>query len=567
MSSGIGIFSPFGTYNPYGSGMVGQNFSYGNISHKDTSSSFATVTDNDSTTETDMLRTGGNLLAMQVGGALGDDDISSLEKHNYGQPLTIVEPKYILADDDAVTGRMSNWLKANDSAELTDRDGQVIETGALTLHNGEIYKRRVREEYASETSQYSPISSSGTLGKLELPDAASNQQVLQFHVMTDDEVQEAEAKAYDMSHYSMAESFLMDLEDGTIGENLSNSVADGDALESIETFSYEAARYGSLLQNFYGNSENIDGLKDELNGVIEKSMQTFSEKVSGDIGSFFSENGVEFDKSAMADTIQNITKARLSVYQSAFQNGEISVNNTGTSIYSYMAAQGGEISADNAQFGELSYDDITRLSEAVYEFSNSVISQQDNIRYSLNTTAEQTGMVLGLAQAQVSIMDDGSSLFSAFSKAANSKINSVINSVVSASQEQSEKFKNGGGRKNGQTCDPITNADIRNVMSWFSEVEYGDTQTNLQLAINKVYDSYMNTHKSDVNYAGSNSNLFQYMPEAFSEDLSEIRSNAITDMQNYMLLNWNIWASFSNAVSDSSKYLMDSSGSAVNVTA
>ena len=357
----------------------------------------------------------------------------------------------------------------------------------------------------------------------------------------------------------------MDLEDGTIEGRLSDSAADGDVLKSIETFSYEAARYGSLLQNFCGGSENADKLKGELNSALEKSIQTFSKKVAGDLGGFFSGNDVEFDESAMADTVQNITRARLTEYESAFQSDEISVSNTDTSIYSHMAARGGDISTNNAQFGELRYKDITRLSEAVYEFSNSVISQQDNIRYSLNTTAEQTGMVLGLAQTQARIMDDGSSLFGAFSQAANNKINSVITSVVSESLDQSEKFKNGGGWKSGQTCDAITGLDIRGVMNLFSGIEYGDAQANLQLAMNKIYDSYMNTHKSDVNYAGSDCKSFNDMPKAFFDDLSEIRSNTIKDMQNYMLLNWNIWTGSSNAVRDSSKYLMDSSGGAVNL--
>ena len=571
MSSGIGIFCPFGTYNPYGSGLVGKSFSYGDITLKFTSSCFAEVTDKGADPSADMLSKWGNLLAMQFGGSLSDENIAALKKHNYGDPLTPVEPKP-LGDDDVVTGRMSNWLKSNGSTELVERDGKVIGDEHLMLHNGEIYERRIREEYAAEyaasNARYSPILPSGTLGKLELPDrqfqAVSEEipQALQTHIITDEDLQKVDAKIYDSSHYSMAESFLMDLEDGTIAGNLSTSAADGDVLKSIETFSYEAARYGSVLQNFYGGSEIADKLKGELNSAIEKSIQTFSRKVAGQLGGFFSGNGVAFDQSAMADTVQDITKARLSEYQSAFKSGDISINNTDTSIYSHMAAQCGNISAGNAQFGELRYKDITRLSEAVYEFSSSIISQQDNIRYGLNTTAEQTGMVLGLAQAQARIMDDGSSLFGAFSNAANNKINSVINSVVSESREQNEKIKNSGG-----TYDPITSSDIRSVMNWFSGIEYGDTQTNLQLAMDKVYDSYMSTHKSDANYAGSNSKWYDYMPKAFFDDLARERSDTITDMQNYMLLNWNIWAGSSNAVSDSGRYLMDSAGGAVNVTA
>lgn len=93
MSSGIGIFSPFGTYNPYGSGLVGQSFSYGNISLKYTSSSFAEVTDGSAKTGTDLIHKWGNLLSMQFGGSISDEDIAALEKHDYGQALTIVNPK------------------------------------------------------------------------------------------------------------------------------------------------------------------------------------------------------------------------------------------------------------------------------------------------------------------------------------------------------------------------------------------------------------------------------------------------------------------------------------------
>ncbi len=572
--SGIGIFHPLGLYNPYGSGFSGQYFSFGNISLKYTSSDYTVVTKTGNASEGKAFWSKwGDAIFASLGKSLSDIDIAALEKGvgNYGDPLTIADLKLVGLYDDIVTERMSWWRQNNAIDGLESRDGEVAVFNGIMTHNGELYMRRVREEYAHV---YTPghgvqcIENLGEVyyGKLELPVQDGMQAALEFHIMTDEEVRAFEKRAYDAAHYTMEESFLMDLEDGVLGRELVAAAADGDLLKSVETFSLKAARFGALLERFYGGTEQYAMLQEKLGAVIDKSLQAFSEKVSDDLARFFTENGVQLDTGAMSAAVMDVTRARMAEYQAAYKNGDIAALHTDLSVYAFMAGQGGNISVSSAQFGEVTYDGLTRLSEAVYEFSNTLISQQDNLRLGLNTTAEQTGMVLGLAKAQVRIMDDGSALFGAFRAAADNKINAIIDEVAAESRARYDEIKRKGGYKGSLTYGIITNAEIHKVMSWFDGIEYGDVQNNMALAMKKVYDSYMAHANNEVKYAGNyfsrGDTLFAHMPEAFWKDYSaymnDIRSEAITSMQNYMLLQWNIWAGSSVSINNGSKYQISS---------
>ena len=445
----------------------------------------------------------------------------------------------------------------------------------LVLHNDEIYARHMREEYTAQGLYKNSVvveinTNTATSGQLKLPGLAQDAEgeELNIHYLTAEEkIAEAEAE-YNRTHYSMEESFLRDLYSGIMESVLSNFDDKTDVFKATEAFSMNAARYGQLINHFFADDVNIDAHKAKLSEVIESAKTNISQKAAESLAGFFEQNNTSFDKAAMTDTISELLTQRTAQYAQSYQNGELSVENTDKSVYQYMNAKDDVASAANAQFGEISYNDVARLSDAIYEFESAIISQIDNIRYGGAITKEQVGMVLGLASAQVHIMDDGSSLFAAFSKAANNSISNTLDQLVRESEKNAREFNSEGY---GLTMKAFSRSSVLEIMSWFNGVENGDTEKNLLLAMQKVTNSYNSAANDDSLYAGAfsakNKHL-SFMPSDFWADMqqwsSAERNDAVNYMTGYMLLNWNIWSKSSTVIQNNSNYIVGSTGSLVN---
>jgi hypothetical protein len=168
-------------------------------------------------------------------------------------------------------------------------------------------------------------------------------------------------------------------------------------------------------------------------------------------------------------------------------------------------------------------------------------------------------------------MDDGSALYAAFRQGATNKVNGEIDRHIAYNRQYRENFNPGGS--GGMYIGELTHKDVSNVMQYFSNVEYGNVESNLLTAMDKVRARYQKADTKNALYEGaysSKGNLANFaLPPSFWSEMAEyavaIRDHKMNNAENYLLLNWNVWLSNTSLVSNANKYMASSNFPVVDV--
>ncbi len=387
---------------------------------------------------------------------------------------------------------------------------------------------------------------------------------------------EAATSDFEKMHgLSEAEAFEYILNNGTIEKMLSQShVSEGsmDIERTIESYAYHAAAYQSLQKELFADSDKADSVQAALDEAMSKGLDNVSSGLAKDLADYFAKGGIEVDADALAGAIKEIAAERVSAYQTLFDEGQISTDHT---MESAQSAMYGEMSKGRfeafedikveTQFGEISYDDLSGISDAIDEFEDALALKD----YPLGNTAEELGIRLGMAKAQVGLMNDGSALYSAFMKAADARIVEEKQAAVEANRQA----RNGTNyAAEGYSYSSIDMSAVDRYIGMFANVNRDNMASAIQNIMDSIARDYISRPLNDASYNGSyavgNGSLGRNMPDEYHQDRAKLalenRALHISTAENYAMASWNEWLGTTRNVQNPGRYMLSSEYNSVD---
>ena len=279
--------------------------------------------------------------------------------------------------------------------------------------------------------------------------------------------------------------------------------------------------------------------------------------------------GGAVDTESLSSAIETFATERVSAYKELFDNGSVTTAHTADSVQAYLYSKQEQLggSTVETQLGALSYDDLSKVSDAINSFEKSLANQKKDFMF--YHSAEEVGMRLGMAKTQVRLMNDGSELYKAFAKAADARIEEEKQAAAEFSRQNKANNSTAGTDYYYSTLDL---SKVDQYIKMFNDLDFGNLSKSMQRLMDKIADQYVNHPINDASYGASSAkthnNNYRDLPDEFWQDratiMRESRKMHISSAQNYLMASWNEWLGTSSNVRNEERFTLSSSYNAVD---
>ena len=370
---------------------------------------------------------------------------------------------------------------------------------------------------------------------------------------------------------ALEDLFKANLDNSVISRKMSQLFySDGslDAERTIENAAYHIAAYRALHEEAFAGSEDYESTKALLEEELAQGLSEMADKLAGGMSEYLSKGGA-VDTESLSLAIETFATERVSAYKELFDNGSVSTAHTADSVQAYLYSKQERLggSTVETQFGALSYEDLSKVSDAISSFEKSLANQKKDFMF--YHSAEEAGMRLGMAKTQVRLMNDGSELYKAFAKAADARIEEEKQWLAESNRQyKANSFSSGAS----YYFSALDLSKVDKYIKMFDDLDFGNLSQSMQRVMDKIANQFVNHAINDESYgsssAKSNDSYFRDMPDEFWQDRAtiarETRKMHISSAQNYLMASWNEWLGTSANVRNQERFMLSSSYNSID---